>query len=277
MTLHGSGFILALAVSGVMSSTAINAAETVDVAFSARLDGSEQRYVIVMPDGFQPTAQVSVLIALHGHGSDRWQFVKNGRDECRAARDAAAKRRMIFVSPDYRGTTSWMGPTAEADLVQIIEDLRRQFRVGKLVISGGSMGGTAALTFASLHPDLIDGVVSMNGTANLVEYNGFPDAISASFGGSKQDRPDEYRKRSAELAAEKLTMPISVTTGGRDTIVPPDSVLRLARQLREKNRAVRLIHKPEGEHATNYADAAEAFDFVLDRVLDAKERTQKPF
>ncbi|SIO65143.1 Prolyl oligopeptidase family protein [Singulisphaera sp. GP187] len=275
MTLQASGFILALAVSGVVSSTVVVAAEPVDVAFSARLDGSEQRYVIVMPDGSQPPAQVSVLIALHGHGSDRWQFVRDGRDECRAARDAAAKRRMIFVSPDYRGTTSWMGPAAEADVVQIIEDLRRRFRVGKLVICGGSMGGTAALTFASLHPDLIDGVVSMNGTANLVEFTGFPDAISASYGGSKKGKPDEYRKRSAELAAEKLTMPVAMTTGGRDTIVPSDSVLRLARRLREENRAVRSIHEPEGGHATNYADASEAFEFVLDRVLDDKERAQK--
>ncbi|AGA28313.1 alpha/beta hydrolase family protein [Singulisphaera acidiphila] len=274
MTRHGSRFLLALAVSEVVASAAVVAAEPIDVAFAAKVDGSEQRYVIVMPDGSQPTAQVSVLIALHGHGSDRWQFVRDGRDECRAARDAAAKRRMIFVSPDYRGKTSWMGPAAEADLVQIIEDLRRRFRVGKLVICGGSMGGTAALTFASLHPDLIDGVVSMNGTANLVEFTGFPDAISASFGGSKQDRPDEYRKRSAELAAEKLTMPVAITTGGRDTIVPPDSVRRLAQRLQEKNRAVRSIHKPEGGHATNYADASEAFEFVLDQVLDAKERAQ---
>jgi len=274
MPLHGSGFILALAVSGIVTSTVVVAADPVDRAFSARLDGSEQHYVIVLPDDFQPEAQVSVLLALHGHGSDRWQFVRDGRDECRAAREAAAKRRLIFVAPDYRGKTSWMGPAAEADLVQIIEDLKQRFRVRKIVICGGSMGGTAALTFASLHPDLIDGVVSMNGTANLVEYAGFQDAISASFGGTKQSRPDEYRKRSAELAAERLTMPVALTTGGRDTIVPPDSVRRLAKRLQEQNRAVRMIHQPEGGHATNYADAIQAFDFVLERVLDAKERPQ---
>ena len=238
-----------------------------DIVFKSTLDGSDQRYVLVLPEGFDPQASVSVLIALHGHGSDRWQFVKDGRDECRAARDAAAKYRMIYVSPDYRARTSWMGPAAQADMLQIIEDLRRRYRVGKVVISGGSMGGTAALTFAVLHPDRIDGVVSLNGTANLVEYTQFQDAISASFGGTKQEKPDEYRKRSAELNAEKLKMPIALTTGGRDTLVPPDSVLRLAESLQKLNRKVRLIHRPAGGHSTDYADSTAAYEFVLNEVV----------
>lgn len=253
-----------------------HAAEAEDVTFVAKFDGAEQRYVLLRPDGFDPQSTTSLLIALHGHGSDRWQFMKDKRDECRAARDAAARHRMIYVCPDYRARTSWMGPAAEADTRQIIEELRSRFQIGKVVISGGSMGGTAALTFAALHPDQIDGVVSMNGTANLVEYTQFQDAISASFGGSKQDKPDEYRKRSAELNADKLSMPIAMTTGGRDTLVPPDSVLRLAETLQKQNRKLRLIHSPEGGHSTNYADATAAFEFVLNELIPSKVAPTKP-
>ncbi len=242
-------------------------AEPQDIVVLSKLDGTEQRYVLVLPDGFDSQSPVSVLIALHGHGSDRWQFVKDGRDECRAARDAAAKQRMIYVSPDYRAKTSWMGPAAEADMLQILDDLRSKYRVHKVVITGGSMGGTGALTFAALHPDKVDGVVSMNGTANLVEYALFQDAIATSFGGSKQDKPEEYRKRSAELNADKLTMPMAMTTGGKDKFVPPDSVLRLAEALKKQNRPVKSIHKPDGGHDTKYGDAIEAFDFVFAQVL----------
>jgi pimeloyl-ACP methyl ester carboxylesterase len=248
-------------------SAVVCGAEPSDVVITAKIDGSEQRYVVVMPEGLDAASPHPVLIALHGHGADRWQFVKDRRDECRAARDAAAKARMIFVSPDYRAKTSWMGPAAEADLVQIIDELHHRFRVSKVILSGASMGGTAALTFAVLHPELIDGVVSMNGTANLVEYTQFQDAISASYGGSKQDKPEEYRKRSAELNAGKLSMPIAFTAGGRDTLVPPESVLRLSEVLAKQNRQIRMIHRPLGGHDTNYADATEAFDFVLSRVL----------
>jgi hypothetical protein len=72
-----------------------------------------------------------VLIALHGHGSYRWQFVKEKRDECRAARDVARQHGMLFISPDYRAKTSWMGPAAEADLVQIIGDLKAKHAIGR--------------------------------------------------------------------------------------------------------------------------------------------------
>lgn len=254
---------LLFGLAGILIACDSLASEPVDVVFKSNLDGTDQRYVLVLPNDFDPDKSHSVLIALHGHGSDRWQFVKDGRSECTAARSAAAKHKLIYISPDYREKTSWMGPLAESDMVQILGDLRARYRVNKVIISGASMGGTAALIFAALHPDLVDGVVSMNGTANLVEYDQFQDAIAASFGGSKQEKPDEYRKRSAELHQDQFSMPIALTTGGRDRIVPPDSVLRLAQALQKDERTVKLIHRLDGGHATNEVDATEAFEFVI--------------
>ena len=89
--------------------------DPVDVEFTARCDGSKQRYVLMLPKAFDAAKERDLMIALHGHGSDRWQFVNNDRDECRAVRDAAAAHGMLFLSPDYRAKTSWMGPAAEAD------------------------------------------------------------------------------------------------------------------------------------------------------------------
>ncbi|MEO8495234.1 MAG: alpha/beta fold hydrolase [Planctomycetota bacterium] len=242
-------------------------------AFIAACDGSEQRYVIVMPDDLQRDKPMSVLIALHGHGSDRWQFVRDERGECRAVRDIAAANRMLLVSPDYRAKTSWMGPQAEADVVQIIEATKKQFQVERVILCGGSMGGTGALTFAALHPDLIDAVVALNGTANLVEYDRFLDAIAESYGGTKQQVPDEYRKRSAEFFPGRFTnMPLAATTGGADEVVPPDSVLRLIASLRGKNQHVLSLHRPTGGHSTSYEDTKQALEFVLATTGQASDR-----
>jgi len=41
----------------------------------------------------------------HGHGSDRWQFIRDQRDECRGVRDVVAKHHAILIAPDYRAKT----------------------------------------------------------------------------------------------------------------------------------------------------------------------------
>jgi predicted esterase len=247
------------------------APDGIDIVFTTDCDGSEQRYAQVLPVDFEPGKPVDILIALHGHGSDRWQFVRSDRPECRAVRDVARNHGMILISPDYRAKTSWMGPDAEADLVQIIGDLKQQFKVRRVFLSGASMGGASSLTFAALHPDLIAGVSAMNGTANHVEYDRFQDAISESFGGSKSEIPQEYQKRSAELWPDRFTMPVAVTTGGKDKSVPPQSVQRLVEKLKKSGRKVLSIHRQAGGHSTTYEDAVAALEFIL-READLAEK-----
>jgi pimeloyl-ACP methyl ester carboxylesterase len=241
-----------------------------DLSFIATIDGSEERYVQILPPGFDRELTRDAMIGLHGHGSDRWQYATNPRDECRAGRDAAARHGMIFISPDYRAKTSWMGPKAEADVVQLIGELRSRHRIGRIILIGGSMGGTGALIFASRHPELLAGVVSHNGTANLVEYANFSDAIAESYGGTRAQVPEEYRARSPEFFAERFTMPIAFTTGGRDEAVPPASVLRLSEKIRKHYPHVLHIHREEGGHDTNYADCTAAIEFVIERVKSSK-------
>lgn len=263
MSIRSSFMMGLLAI--VVASRFVSAADPTpeDIVFTAESDQTQQRYVRILPAEYSRDAKHDVLIALHGHGSDRWQYIKEGRGECKSARDAAAKYRMIFISPDYRARTSWMGPRAEADLVQIIADLKKQHTVGRVFLTGGSMGGSSALTFAAIHPELIAGVASMNGTANHLEYTQFQEAIRESFGGTKAMIPDEYKKRSAEYWPERLTMPVGITTGGRDTLVPPDSVERLAKVLKLMDRPVLLIRRDATGHETNYEDSLAILEYVI--------------
>jgi len=156
-----------------------------------------------------------------------------------------------------------MGPKAEADVVQIIGELKREYRIDRVIVCGGSMGGAACLTFAALHPDLVDGVASINGLANHLEYEQFQDAIRDSFGGPKAVIPLEYKRRSAEYWPERLTMPVAMTAGGRDELVPPQSVMRLANVLKLLERDVLLVYRPEGGHSTSYDDATKILEFAI--------------
>lgn len=237
--------------------------ESRDIEFKSDYDQSPQRYILRLPEDFNESVSHDLLIALHGHGSDRWQFAEAEHPQCTAVRDTAGERDMIFVSPDYRAKTSWMGPAAEADVVHIIEELKARYKIGKVFVCGGSMGGSSALTFAVLHPDKIAGVAAMNPTANHLEYEGFQDAIAHSFGGTKEDIPDEYKKRSAEYWPERFTFPVAISVGGKDTIVPPDSAMRLAGVLQRLGKQVTLINRPEAGHDTTYEDVRQMLEFIL--------------
>jgi pimeloyl-ACP methyl ester carboxylesterase len=169
-----------------------------------------------------------------------------------------------------------MGPKAEADLLQILEELKRNFKIGKVILCGASMGGASVLTFAAMHPEPIDGVVSMNGTANHLEYENFQDAIRESFGGTKARIPREYKKRSAEYWPERLTMPIAITAGGKDVVVPPESVRRLAEVLRKLQPNVLMIYREPELHRTSYADAKAAIDFVIGKAIPSPTAPHVP-
>ncbi len=239
-----------------------------DIEFVAEADGSIQRYVEILPDPWNSAETHHVLIALHGHGADRWQAPRDPRDECRGFRDVAAQFGLILIAPDYRAPTSWMGPLAERDMLQLIRDLRKRHKVGKLFLSGGSMGGTSALIFAALHPGLVDAVCALNPHANMLEYENFQDAIAASYGGNKQACAEEYRKRSPELAPERFKMPVAITTGGKDRSVPPESALRLAEKIKAFNSKTLVIHRPETGHLTDYKDTTIALEFIISGALD---------
>lgn len=238
-----------------------------DVDFVARCDGSTQKYLVIRPAGFEEDAPHDLLVMLHGHGSDRRQVLDEAVSEFRAGREAAAARNMLVISPDYRAKTSWMGPKAEADLLQILDELKSKYKIGKVVVSGASMGGSSALAFAAMHPELVDGVVSMNGTANHFEFENFQKAIETSFGGTKREIPLEYKKRSAEYWPERLTMPVAISAGGQDETVPPASVRRLADVLKKLNpESVLLLYSDSGGHSTSYDDSKSAYEFVLGKV-----------
>ncbi len=244
---------------------------TRDVAFKAACDGTEQRYILMLPNDFEPKNVHHVLIALHGHGSDRWQFSAGSSPTGKAARDVAIERNLILILPDYRAKTSWMGPKAEADVCQIIGEVKAEFRVNKVFLCGGSMGGSSTLTFTAIHPKLIDGVAAINGTANHLEYARFQDAIGASFGGSKREIVEEYIKRSAEYWPERFTMPVGITASGKDAIVPPESVMRFAGILEKLEGRVLAVYREDMAHTSQPEDICQVLDFVIDQATKKEQ------
>jgi pimeloyl-ACP methyl ester carboxylesterase len=272
----GCAALLALWLAASFRSVPLPGAEprsgAIDAAFVEfnAPDGTRKFYYEHVPETFDPNKPAALVIALHGHGSECSQAFDGVYAEFRATNDAAAAHNAVVVSPNYGSITSWMGPQGENDLLAILEEQRSKRNYDHVVISGGSMGGSSSLTFAALHPDLVDGVVSMNGTANHLEYENFQDAIAESFGGSKSEVPLEYKKRSGEYYPERfLNIPTAITLGTLDTVVPPDSARRLAQTIQKIGGTVLLIERADIGHTTPYDEARQAFEFVF-QALESK-------
>lgn len=232
-----------------------------EVKFKARVDGSAQLYLEMLPAGFVKSQPHSLLIALHGGGSDRRQYATNPRDECRGARDVAARYSMVYICPDCRGKDSDMGPNAEADLSQIIRETRKKYKIDKVFLVGASLGACNSLAFTALHPDMVNGVSAQNAHVNY--FYDHDKTVSDSLGGLPKDMPLEYKKRSAEYWPERFTMPVAITVGGKDPVVPPDSARRFIAVLQAMGAKVLLIDRPDNSHMTNYDDTVAALEFVV--------------
>lgn len=230
----------------------------VEKSFTASADGSAQLYVEIDYSGGRKGADV--LFALHGHGSDRWQFALQERGECAAARAAAEERGMVYVSPDYRACASWMGPKAESDLVDLAKHYRAERGAKHVFFCGASMGACSTIAFALLHPDLVDGFVAMNGMCDFVAYGNFQDAIAESFGGDKKTAMAEYVKRSAIYSPDAIRVPCAFTFGMKDDIVAPFSGIALAERIKALHPELCHIDIDAGRgHETAYEPALKAF------------------
>ena len=245
-----------------------------DVSFIAKCDNTEQKYTILLPEKFNPDRHYDLVIILHGMGGDRWQlFNLREVEACRAVLEVSMENELIVVVPDYR-IDQWMGPSGESDTLQILVDLKRQYRINKVYIGGGSMGGSSVLSLIVRFPYLFDGAFSMNGTANYLEYQNYQDYIRKGFGGTKEEIPLEYKKRSAEYWPERIIMPLGLSVGGQDTAVPPHSVTRLANVLNKMKRKVLYIYREEVGHGTLYDDARAIFEFALGIEKKDKQEVQ---
>lgn len=235
-------------------------------------DGHKIPYFEYVPTTYSLNDYSTLIISLHGHGSNCGQIFNGAHNEYIATNDFAKLHNSVVVSPEYGSDTSWMGPKAEKDLLVVLAEQKSKRRYDQIIISGASMGGSSALTFAALHPELIDGVVAMNGIANHFEYENFQDAISDSFGGSKSKVWSEYKKRSPEYFPENFKgIPIAITLGSLDTIVPPDSARRLAHTIKKIGGDVLLIERVDVGHTTPYEEAYRAFEYVFN-TLEIKRK-----
>ncbi len=241
--------------------------------FIARVDGSVQTYLLLLPP--RGAMADTLVVAFHGHGSHQQQFMTPDiyGDAFGELIRLLQQRNIIYAAPEYRGN-SWMGPLAEADTRQMLAALREEFSPRRVLLLGGSMGGTSVLIYAALHPEGLDGVLSLCPATDLEEFyhqalNGpRPEpaqAIRTSYGGSPDETPREYHRRSSRRHAADLTMPLTLVHGEADMLVPVAHSRGLAKRLADFGAPVRYVEIPGGDHDAPVALTSTEFERLIDR------------
>lgn len=258
----------------------MNAFPYTERRFIAQADGSEQTYLLLLPPHFE-TAD-TLVVAFHGHGSHQEQFITPEiyGDSFGELTRLLQQRNIIYTALEYRGN-SWMGPLAEADTRQVIAELRAEFAPRRVVLVGGSMGGTSVLIYAACNPEGVDGVFSMCPATDAEEFyhealaGPLPElahAISASYGGSPEEAPEEYSRRSSRRHAARLTMPLTIVHGDADALISVSHSRELVKRLTALGAPVCYVEIPGGDHDSPAHITSQQVAALLDRLPAASVR-----
>lgn len=128
-----------------------------------RAEAEKHEPIVILPPKHDPAVAAPLLIVLHGTG-------QNGRDMANAWKSAAAQTGAILVAPDalrpVRGTDgySWVfRDESEWFVLHTIDEAKKKWAVGPVVLAGFSQGANIALMLGQSHPDRFQGVIPICG------------------------------------------------------------------------------------------------------------------
>jgi pimeloyl-ACP methyl ester carboxylesterase len=243
------------------------------IVFSSALDNNLDWAVLTPP----PAGHNDWLVFLHGHGSfgDQIYVRKDIRDQWLPH---ITSKKLGILGANIRGN-SWMNPQAAYDLAALIHWLKSEKKARNIILVGGSMGGTSALIFAGLHPELLDAVVALCPASDLSTYvpwcdqrrDQIPilaqlsDTIKERYQGSPSENPDVYAKHNAVANAHKLKMPVTVCQATGDRTIPVEQARAFAQKLSGK-MTFRYLELTGGHHDSAIPEFPPCLDWVLVRL-----------
>lgn len=154
--------------------------------------------------------------------------------------------------------TSYMSPATTQDFTDLLNYCRSRFNLRQVVLLGGSGGASSAMAYACVHPEKINGVIAM-GMCDIFSRLNFARKSKneilqklaketfKAYGGSLEEKPELYHARSVLSNIDKLNMPIILTMGEADSLIPVVETRKIAKAMKTKKNFT--YHEiPAGDH-----------------------------
>lgn len=149
-------------------------------AYRSAVDNTLQPYRMFVPQSYDGSRPAPLLVALHGMGGDEnsmFDSYNNG-----ALKREADRVGFVVVAPKGRDTASMYRGSAEQDVLDVIAEVRRDYKIdpNRIYLMGHSMGGYGTWSVAIAHPDLFAAIGPISGggdPAGLVKIQNVPEYV----------------------------------------------------------------------------------------------------
>lgn len=203
-------------------------------AYLSNVDNTLQPYRIFVPSSYDGSKPFPLIIALHGMGGDENSyFDQYGQG---AFKVEAEKRGYIVACPKGRQPASmYLGP-AEKDVLDVIEEVKRAYRIDtdRIYATGHSMGGFGTWSIAMGHPQIFAALAPIAGGGN-------------------------------PMGMSKIAhIPQLVVHGDNDKTVPVERSRVMVEAAKKQNVELKYIEIPKGDHISvalrTFKDVFDWFD-----------------
>jgi predicted esterase len=189
-------------------------------AYRSAVDQSLQPYRLFVPDGYDGSKAVPLMIALHGMGGDEnSMFDSYGKDLPKQAQRVG----FIVACPKGREPASMYRGSAEQDVLDVMAEVERDYKVdrSRVYLMGHSMGGYGTWSIAMAHPDVFAALGPISGggdSGGMVKIRNIPQYVTH---GDNDKTVNVNASRSMVEAGKKAGAPITYVEvpGGSHTSV----------------------------------------------------------
>jgi predicted esterase len=132
-------------------------------AYLSKADNSYQPYRVFVPSSYDGTRAFPLVIALHGMGADENSYFEHYANGL--FKEEAERHGYIVACPKGRGPASMYMGDAERDVMDVMAEMMRAYRVDpdRVYLTGHSMGGFGTLSIAMNHPELFAAIAPVAG------------------------------------------------------------------------------------------------------------------
>jgi predicted esterase len=203
-------------------------------AYLSQIDNTLQPYRVFVPSNYDGSKPFALIIALHGMGGDENSYFDSYGPG--AFKVEAEKRGYIVACPKGRQPASMYMGSAEKDVLDVLEEVRRAYRIDadRIYMTGHSMGGYGTWSVAMNYPQIFAALAPVAGGGNPGGMN------------------------------KIAHIPQLVVHGDNDKTVPVERSRVMVEEAKKLNVELKYIEIPKGDHITvalrTFKDVFDWFD-----------------